>query len=103
MKRILISGFALLLCITTGCSKKDSGITQSGSMEVIKDCTGAYLRYGGKDYKVCNVDKLGSYENGQFVNAAFGRLASCKAEDEKIICMMAHMHEGYVQVAYIRQ
>lgn len=102
MKSILISGFALLLCITTGCSKKDGGITKSGSMEVIKDCTGAYLRYGGKDYKVCNVDKVEAYENGQRVEAAFGKLASCKAEDDKIICMMAHMNEGYVQVAYIR-
>lgn len=101
MKSVAMTMMAGVLMAVSGC-KKNEGLTGSGKMTVIKNCTGVYLGQNGKNYKVCNVEMLARYEHGAEVTAGFGKLASCKPEDDKIICMMAFPYETYVQVAYIK-
>ncbi len=65
---------------------------------VEKDCTGTYIRINFKDYKVCNVDALNCYDDGDMVNVKFEKDVLCDLE--QIVCMMVHEHqvEGIITI-----
>jgi hypothetical protein len=94
MKSLLIAIPILVL----SCQK-----VKNESMNVIKDCTGVYLRHEGKDYRVGNAELLSEYVNGQAVTASFKRTPKCtgSAADD-IVCMLVHENEGWVEVKSIR-
>ncbi len=69
---------------------------------VVKDCTGTYLRWDGKDYRVCNLEKVVSFANGETVTATFKRINNCNGSgDEEIVCAMVHANEGWIEVKKI--
>lgn len=70
-------------------------------MTVVKDCTGAYLRFNNKDYKVCNEESLQTYESGTAVTATFKKTSTC-AQDHAV-CLMAHESAGWVEVQKVEE
>ena len=71
-------------------------------MIVIRDCTGTYLQFQGKDYHVCNIEKLSSFAKGITVNVTFKKVYNCKDETEKIVCKMYHENEGWVKILKVK-
>jgi hypothetical protein len=66
MRKALTIIILLFLFALFSCKKK-----RNRSFTVIKDCTGTYLRFGEKDYHVCNLEKLSSYTDGTKVTTTF--------------------------------
>lgn len=88
---------ALLICTAASCKKQDLE-----SITVVKDCTGTYLRYEGKDYQVCNIEKLMSYSDGEMVHANFRKIEKCNGTAmDVIVCFMLHPNEGWIEVERI--
>jgi len=106
MKQTLITvSIVCVLALVTGCKKHDKPCHGTGScsniMQVVKDCTGSYLRYQQKDYHVCNYSLLDGYADGDQVVAGFNKLSGCSTTPQ-IVCQMLHANEGYVEVVCIR-
>lgn len=71
-------------------------------MVVIRDCTGTYLRKDGKDYRVCNLERVEAYANGIEVRVSYKKLQECKGSGaDQIVCMMVHDNEGWIEVIEI--
>lgn len=93
-----------IICITAvffllafSCKKENQ------SVMVVKDCTGTYLRFDGKDYHVCNPEKVSSFDNGATVNATFKKIKDCNGSaKDAIVCMMVHQNEGWIEVDEIK-
>lgn len=96
MKKMLICSAVALIALTA--CKKDTG----KKMTVVKDCTGSYLRSGGKDYHICNTDKVASFADGATVMASYKKVSDCKEQEGKVICMMYHENEGWIEITGIR-
>lgn len=96
MKKLFIA--AAFVCTAASCKKQDLE-----KMTVVKDCTGTYLKYEGKDYHVCNLQKLESYADGDLVNANFIQIKECNGSaNDEIVCYMLHPNEGWIEVQRIR-
>jgi hypothetical protein len=95
MRALLFLLMAIVLFTQIACSK----LTHN-EMVVVRDCTGTYLRANDKDYLVCNEDKLEAYVDGAKVSVKYDRIKDCDGSN-KVICMMAHEHEGLIEVISI--
>ena len=97
MKKLLF--LSLLLVGFSSCKKT---CMEGQEMTVIVDCTGTYLRLDGKDYQVCNTEKLGGFQNFEIVKADFKKIKNCNGSAaDDIVCMMAHQNEGWIEVKSI--
>jgi hypothetical protein len=96
MKKLFVYS-AIALFTLTAC-KKESG----KKMTVVKDCTGSYLRSDGKDYHICNVGKIEAFADGATVTASYKKVTDCKEQSDKIVCMMYHANEGWIEIVAIR-
>ena len=94
----LLTLITAIIAVTLASCKKERNKT----VTVIKDCTGAYLRDNGKDFHVCNPEKVASFENGSEVISNYKKLKVCNgsAKDD-IVCEMLHINEGWVEVEKI--
>lgn len=98
MKNILYLLASGLILMASSCSKFNAD-----KMIVIRDCTGTYLRMDGKDYRVCNLEKVTAFADGAEVDASFKRLGECNGSaNDQIVCMMYHEHEGWIEVKQIK-
>ena len=71
-------------------------------MEVVKDCTGVYLRdNSGKDYKVCNEFILESHAAGTKLEVRFDNLNQCFGLIEDPVCSDSHEFEGLIEITEI--
>jgi hypothetical protein len=96
-KAFAIIMFSFLLALFS-CKKE-----RNKSMIVVKDCTGTYLRFGEKDYHICNLEKISSYADGTKVIATFKKIKECKGSaNEVVVCNMLHKNEGWVEVLEIK-
>lgn len=97
MKRVLL--IALLLgsvLLVESCDKSKV------RMEVVKDCTGTYLRAkSGLDYKVCNYTLLDSYADGTKIKVSYDNLSECFGLLEPSSCETAHVSEGVIEITKI--
>ena len=71
-------------------------------MTVVRDCTGMYLRFEGKDYHVCNEESFSSIADGTRVTATFEKTGSCKPIEDRVVCKLLHLNEGYVKVKKLK-
>ncbi len=73
------------------------------SVTLLRDCTGTYLRWQGKDYQVCNIEKVSSFPDGSTMTATFKSIKECNgsAKDE-IVCAMLRINEGWIEVVRIK-
>lgn len=73
------------------------------SITVITDCTGTYLRWNEKDYKVCNIEKVSSFISGTTVEANFVKLTECKgAGNFPVTCYLNHEYDSWIEVRKIK-
>jgi DhnA family fructose-bisphosphate aldolase class Ia len=79
--------------VFASCSKH-----RMASMTVVKDCTGVYLRQDKKDYHVCNDEILSALKDGSEVKASFVKVQGCPAQKDRMVCMMYHENEGWIEV-----
>lgn len=99
MKKIVCAATVILFFgIFIGC-KKDNYLIST----VVRDCTGTYLRWGEKDYHVCNTEAVKPYANGTKVKALFFQIKECKGSAvENPVCDMYHPNEGWIEVIGIK-
>jgi len=85
-----------LLFITAGCNKEKQ------RMEVVKDCTGVYLRHrNGQDFKVCNDEILDNISAGTKIRVTFDNMEECFGLIEPITCGETHAFEGVLEITEI--
>ncbi|KAA5535017.1 hypothetical protein F0919_10490 [Taibaiella lutea] len=97
MKKILIVVVSSYLVLTS-CSKA----TNKNAI-VVRDCTGTYLQIDGKDYQVCNLEKVAAFQDRTAVTATYKKLAECNGSaKDAIVCMMLHSNEGWIEVTDIK-
>ena len=93
--------FLILLVLTVlfpSCSKE-----RNQTVTVERDCTGTYLRLDGKDYQVCNLEKVSPFSNGATVTATFRKIKECNGSaKDAIVCFMLHANEGWIEVDKIK-
>ncbi len=93
------SFLVILIALSSACTKEKS----NNSVTVIKDCTGTYLRDNNKDYQVCNISSVASFNDGDVVSASYYQTSSCSDTSQYVIvCMMYHENEGYIYVTSIK-
>lgn len=99
MKRILFSGALLLASVAVlSCNKE-----RNKKMTVIRDCSGTYLRFNEKDYRVCNLERVADYEDNANVTVTYKKLEECTGTGaDAIVCAMYHPNEGWIQVIKIK-
>lgn len=95
MKRL---AFIVAVVILSSCRKE-----KLERMTVVRDCTGTYLRFNDKDYHVCNISKVASYDNGAEIRASFDRIEQCTLPvTGQAICEMMHDNEGWIEVKEVK-
>lgn len=71
--------------------------------QVIVDCTGTYLSWDGKDYKVCNLEKVAGFDNGSKVEVSFKKLTECNDSGNFFVtCYMNHEYDSWIEVEKIK-
>ena len=102
MKNNLLLPLLSLLVLTTLFTSCIKEINKN--VTVVRDCTGTYLRMDGKDYQVCNLEKVSPFADGVTVKASFKKLQECNGSARyAIICKMNHQDEGWIEVDKIKQ
>jgi len=96
MKNICLKLMMVLIVTQFSCHK-----LRYNEMLLVRDCTGTYLRDHGKDYLVCNEEQLAPYEEGVVIAAKYKRVRSCD-DAGRVVCLMAHEHEGWIEVISIQ-
>lgn len=97
MKRIVLLSFVFLfLGINYSCSKLNK------KMEIVRDCTGVYLKKDNKEYKVCNESKLESYSTGDKIKVEYDVLVECFGLIEPTVCLLYHEYESLIEVTKIK-
>lgn len=71
------------------------------SAQVVRDCTGTYLRVNGKDYHVCNKEMIKDFAEGQKIDVRFKKIKECD-ETPEMVCMMYHENEGWVEIVKVK-
>lgn len=92
----------LLICsvLFVACNKS----TTTNAVQVVKDCTGTYLRVSGKDYHVCNTEYTDSFNNGDSVQVSWLKINTCTGTASKaIVCMMLHPSEAWIEIKSIHK
>lgn len=97
MKQIIYIAIIFTLQIFVACKK-----VKNETMTVVKNCTGTYLRFKGKDYHVCNLEKISSFADGTEVTATFKKIKECTGSvKDAIVCTTIHDNEGWINVEKI--
>jgi hypothetical protein len=95
--RLILSILLASASLFSGCKKE---INQTVTVE--RDCTGTYLRFDGKDYHVCNPEKVASFSDGATARAKFKKIGECNGSArDTIVCKMLHPNEGWIEVSKI--
>jgi hypothetical protein len=85
--------YILFILITISCKKINKQVT------VVRDCTGTYLRLDEKDYHVCNLEKIATFNDGAIITASFKKISVCNGSAvNSAVCSMLHKNEGWVEV-----
>ncbi|HET6244237.1 MAG: hypothetical protein H0V01_15785 [Bacteroidetes bacterium] len=98
MRKIIC--LTIFVCFVTlfACSKE-----RNQTVKVVRDCTGTYLQFQGKDYHVCNLEKVSPFNDGDVVIATFKKIKVCRGSAmDEIVCLMYHPNEGWIEVEKIK-
>ncbi len=96
MKKQLFLILGMILLVSFSCDKK----TQK--MEIVRDCSGTYLKKDGKDHYVCNESKLSSYATGDKVKVQYDVLTECFGLIDQPICLLYHEFEDKIEITKIK-
>lgn len=75
--------------------------TNTPEVDIIRNCTGTYIRFNKQDYKVCNQEVLIDFENNKKVNLTFRDSYPCKIPKDTAICTMYHPFISAVTVTKV--
>lgn len=91
-----------LLVVLIHCSLLLFSCEKSGENKatIIRNCTGVYLRIDGKEYKVCNQNKLTNYIHGISVTATYRYVKECK--ESTAACLILYPNDGLIKVIKIK-
>ncbi len=96
MKKLVYIPIIILLFTTLSCLKINKSVI------VIRDCTGTYLRLDGKDYHVCNLEKVESFLDGTVITATFKKIKKCNCSANDVpVCLTIHNNEGWIEIKKI--
>ena len=95
--------YCTIILFLFGCQKDGSTPNYDflGEMEVVRDCTGTYLKYQKSDYRVCNRGKLEQFSSGTRIYASVKKVEKCK-DLNYLDCYMYHPHNGLIAVIQIK-
>lgn len=97
MKKTICITTTIFLLTLFACKKE-----RNKTVTVVRDCTGTYLRFEGKDYHVCNLEKVSTFTDGATVKATFKKIKECNGSaKDAIVCYVLHENEGWVDVEKI--
>jgi len=94
MKKIIFIATTITLLTLIACKK-----VKNETMTVVRDCSGTYLHFNGKDYNVCNLEKVSSFSDGASVIATFRKIKNCTSG---VVCLIYHENEGWIHVEKIK-
>ncbi|OFZ66322.1 MAG: hypothetical protein A3D92_07885 [Bacteroidetes bacterium RIFCSPHIGHO2_02_FULL_44_7] len=96
MKIVRVLLLAGLLVTASSCNKDIQ------KMEVIKDCTGVYVRdKNGQDRKVCNAEILDGIATGTKIKISYDKMEQCFGLIDGNTCEMAHLYVGVLEITEI--
>ena len=97
MKSILFIFLSFIIISLFACKK-----VNNREMIVVHDCTGSYLRFNDKEYRVCNLESVNDFEHETIVKASFNKIDTCTGSAiDVIVCTMLHKNDGWVNVTEI--
>ena len=86
--------FLFLLLTLFSCKKENHQ-----NVQVIRNCTGTYLRWDGKDYHVCNLEKVAGFADDASIRATFKKIKTCNGSAmDQFVCDMLYPNEGFIEV-----
>lgn len=88
MKALVV--LTLFLVCSVSCEKKVEYI----SATVVRDCSGTYVRMDGKEYFVCNPEKIASAVDGAEVQFTYVSCDACTDRQEH--CLIARPYESCI-------
>lgn len=71
-------------------------------MTVVKNCTGIYLIYNSKTYKVCNYEEIINYPDGAKVNATIKKIKNCSIDQSQSVCTLHYDNNGWIEVLDVK-
>lgn len=96
MKIVRVLLLAGLVVTASSCNKDIQ------KMEVIKDCTGVYVRdKDGQDRKVCNEEILEGIATGTKIKISYDNLEQCFGLIDTPECEMLHLTVGVLEITKI--
>ncbi len=96
MKRTVFTCLLFFLLVAVSCGKTTNAT-------VVRDCTGVYLNFDGKDYRVCNIEKISNYKHGQEIKASYKKLSSCDGTaNDQPVCFMLHEYESWIEITKVK-
>ena len=96
MKKQLFLILGMILLVSFSCDKK----TQK--MEIVRDCTGTYLKKDGKDHYVCNESILSSYNAGDKIKVQYDVLTDCFGLINQPTCLLLHEYDDKIEITKIK-
>jgi hypothetical protein len=97
MKKIFLVLIVFVILVTSACKK------EKNTAQVVRDCTGTYLRIDNKDYQVCNLEKVEMIADDELVTATFIKINKCNGSANGIpVCKLLHANEGWIEIVKIK-
>lgn len=94
-KKVIVVFVWIFVCFS--CQKEKNKVAT-----LLRDCTGTYVRYNEKDYRVCNLEKTNSFSDSSIVKITFKKISVCEGSaKDQIVCMMARENDGWIEVLSI--
>lgn len=100
MRRIIFLMISISILISAACEKDE--LETAIQAVIVRDCTGTYLRHDGKDFHICNIDKVETFTNKETISLTFKKLGTCNGSGiGSIVCDMLQKSEGWIEVIRI--
>ncbi|GAO42730.1 hypothetical protein [Flavihumibacter petaseus] len=94
---------AISLPMAFACKKDAKPTGTYETAEFHRDCTGAYLRWKDKDYKICNAESVASFTGNTSVEVIFHEVNNCTGTGNfQITCDLYHPYVNYIEVEAIK-
>jgi hypothetical protein len=91
MKKLV---FYIALIFLISCTKN-----KFNQAEVVKNCTGNYLKMNNKIYAACNADELDKYSNGTTISVKYKKIKECSHESQnQYVCFMAFNYDSFIEL-----
>ena len=98
MQKSALTLLLVFLFLQFGCRKESNQC-----VTVVRNCTGTYLKWDGKNYQVCNLEQVSGFEDGASLKATFKKIKTCNGSAmEQITCKMLFPHEGFIEVIKVK-